>query len=63
MARKTIWLNKITNTVIMFDVDTGDVFDIGVDIVEFHNEEIVQYNEDCLYSSSFDEWMSSEKRS
>ena len=47
----------------MFDVDTGDVFDIGVDIVEFHNEEIVQYNEDCLYSSSFDEWMSSEKRS
>lgn len=47
----------------MLDVDTGDVFDINVDIVEFHNEEIVQYNEDCLSSSSFDEWMSSEKGS
>ena len=56
-------LNKDMDTVIMLDVDTGDVFDINVDIVEFHNEEIVQYNEDCLYSSSFDEWMSSEKRS
>ena len=49
-------LNKVSNTVLLFEPGTGDVFDIPANIVDFHNVEIVEFHEDSLLSEYFDEW-------
>ena len=49
-------LNKVSNTVLLFEPGTGDVFDIPANIVDFHNVEIVEFQEDSLLSEYFDEW-------
>lgn len=49
-------LNKASNTVLLFEPGTGDVFDIPANIVDFHNVEIVEFHEDSLLSEYFDEW-------
>lgn len=49
-------LNKVSNTVLLFEPGTGEVFDIPTNIVDFHNVEIVESHEDCLLSEYFDEW-------
>ena len=56
------WLGRIfalrrnTEKVLLFEPGTGEVLDIAVDIVAFHEEEIVDYNDDSLASSFFYEW-------
>lgn len=56
------WLGRIfavkkdTDTVLLFEPGTGEVLDIPVDIAEFHNVEIAEYNEDSLASDFFEEW-------
>lgn len=49
-------LNKVSNTVLLFEPGTGDVFDIPANIVDFHNVEIVERHQDSLLSEYFDEW-------
>lgn len=49
-------LNKQTDTVLLFEPGTGEVLDIPVDIINFHDTEIVEYHEDCLASEFFHEW-------
>lgn len=56
------WLGRLfayntdTSIVKLFEPGTGEVLDIGVDIVDFHDDEIVEYSNDCLASDFFDEW-------
>ncbi|MCR5738162.1 MAG: DUF1851 domain-containing protein [Eubacterium sp.] len=50
-------VNKQTNTILLFEPGAGTVLNIPVGIEEFHNVEIVEYNEDCLASRAFREWM------
>lgn len=56
------WLGRIfairqsKGTVLMFEPGTGEVLDIPANIEEFHNVEIVEYHEDSLASSFFNEW-------
>ena len=55
------WLGRIfaikkeTDTVLLFEPGTGEVLDIAVDIVEFHNVEIAEYNEASLASAFFED--------
>lgn len=42
----------------MLEPGTGDVLSIPVSFEDFHNEEIVEYHEDCLASSFFEKWYS-----
>ena len=49
-------IKKETDTVLLFEPGTGEVLDIAVDIVEFHNVEIAEYNEASLASAFFEDW-------
>ena len=42
-------LDKVSNTVLLFEPGTGDVFYIPANIVDFHNVEIVEFHEDSLF--------------
>ncbi len=44
--------------VLLLEVGVGEAMQIPVPIVEFHNEEIVDYRADALASNFFDEWKS-----
>lgn len=45
-----------TNTVILLEPGTGEVFDTGYDYQEFHNKEIPNNHITCLASEYFQEW-------
>jgi hypothetical protein len=49
-------LNKQTGKVLLFEPGTGEVLSIPVNIHDFHEEEIVDYNEDSLASAFFEKW-------
>ena len=49
-------LNKERGTVLLFEPGTGEVLDIPASFEDFHNIEIVEYNEDSLASNFFNEW-------
>jgi len=51
--------NIQTKTVLMFEPGTGEVLNIPVDFVKFHDKEIADYNEDSLASSFFKNWYES----
>jgi len=44
--------------ILMFEPGTGEVLEIPCNFVQFHNDEIVNYNESCLASEFFKCWMS-----
>ncbi|MFI3250936.1 MAG: DUF1851 domain-containing protein [Eubacteriales bacterium] len=56
------WLGRIfatknsTSTTLMFEPGTGDVFDVPVGFAEFHDEELVEFYQDCLAANFFEEW-------
>lgn len=41
----------------MFEPGTGEVYEIPCNFIQFHDDEIVNYNNDCLASEIFDNWM------
>lgn len=43
----------------MFEPGSGDVFNIPCHIIDFHNEELVDYREEALALDFFQEWSSS----
>lgn len=49
-------LSKASNTVLLFEPGTGDVFDIPANIADFHDVEIVEHHQDSLLSEYFEEW-------
>lgn len=49
-------LNKVRNTVLLFEPGTGDVFDIPANIADFHDVEIVEHHPDSLLSEYFEKW-------
>lgn len=49
-------LKKEANTVLLFEPGTGDVLDIPVDIIRFHNEEIADHHDASLASGFFEAW-------
>lgn len=42
--------------ILMFEIGTNDVLEIPCQFFEFLNEEIPQYNNECLATSFFEEW-------
>lgn len=42
--------------ILMFEIGTNDVLEIPCQFMEFLNEEIPQYHDECLASSFFKEW-------
>ena len=52
--------NKQTGNTLLFEPGTGEVLNIPVDFVMFHDEEIADYSEDSLASEFFDEWFESD---
>ena len=42
--------------VLMFEPGTAEVLEIPCSFLEFHNEEVVIYNDACLASDFFSEW-------
>lgn len=44
--------------VLMFEPGTGEVLEIPCNIVQFHEEEIPEFNDSCLASDFFKEWIS-----
>ncbi len=49
-------LNKESGTVLLFEPGTDEVLDIPASFEDFHNVEIVDYNQDSLASDFFNEW-------
>lgn len=47
--------------VLMFEPGTGETLEIPCNIVQFHEEEIPEYNDSCLASDFFKEWVSKNK--
>ncbi len=43
--------------ILMFEPGTGDVFEIPCNIIQFHEEEIPEYNKSCLASDFFNDWI------
>ena len=52
--------NSQTGRILLFEPGTGEVLNIPVDFVLFHDEEIADYSEDSLASDFFEEWYESE---
>ena len=56
------WLGRIfavdldDDTVLLFEPGTGEVIHIPVNLVDFHNEEMPQYPQDCLAINFFNDW-------
>jgi len=44
------------NVVLLFEPGTGEILNIQMDFIDFHNKEITEYHEACLASSFFNEW-------
>ena len=51
-------MNKNRGTVLLFEPGAGEVMDIPVNFVEFHDVEIAEYHNDTLASDFFNEWFS-----
>lgn len=47
--------------ILMFEPGTGEVLEIPCNFIQFHNDEIVNYNESCLASEFFNCWMNINK--
>ena len=54
-------LGTTNEQVLLFEIGTGDVLEIPVDMQKFLNEEIPDYAEDCLAESFFHEWINTQK--
>ena len=54
-------INLDTNTILLFEVGTGEVLDIPANFLDFHNIEIAEYHQDSLASIFFEEWYKSSK--
>lgn len=52
--------NSQTGKILLFEPGTGEVLNIPVDFVLFHDEEIAEYSEDSLASDFFEEWYESD---
>ena len=52
--------NNQTGKILLFEPGTGEVLNIPVDFVSFHDEEIAEYSEDSLASDFFEKWYKSE---
>lgn len=56
------WLGRnfavdvVKDAVLICEPGTGEVMNTGVNFVDFHNSEIVEYHDACLASEFFDEW-------
>lgn len=48
--------------ILMFEPGTGDVLEIPCNFIQFHNDEIPNYNESCLATIFFHDWMKSSKK-
>ena len=48
--------NSQTGKILLFEPGTGEVLNIPVDFVLFHDEEIADYSGDSLASDFFEEW-------
>lgn len=46
-------INLTTNTILLFEIGTGEVLDIPADFYNFHNVEIAEYHQDSLASDFF----------
>ena len=42
--------------IVLFESETGDVFQIEGDIISFHNDELVRYGDAALAKGFFAEW-------
>lgn len=49
-------MNKNRGTVLLFEPGAGEVLDISVSFVDFHDVEIAEYPNDSLASNFFNEW-------
>ena len=47
---------KTKGNILMFEIGTNDVLEIPCDFLSFLNNEIPEYNDECLASSFFYEW-------
>lgn len=47
--------------IVMFEPGTGEVLEIPCDFCSFHEDEIVNYNDACLASGFFKEWLNIHK--
>lgn len=43
--------------VLLFEIGTGDVFDIPVSVEGFFTSEIIEYADDCLAASFYNRWL------
>jgi len=57
LGRQFAIVDNKDNLVLMLDVDTGEVLEIPVSFDDFHNVELVQYGDDALAETAFNEWV------
>lgn len=56
-------LTEGEEAILMFEIGTADVLVIPCNLLDFHNNEITEYAEECLAESFFEEWMEIERKS
>lgn len=60
LGRQFAIVNENETQVLMLDADTGEVLEIPVTFDDFHNVELVQYGNDALAETAFNEWIATQ---
>ena len=54
------WQNRISQKVLLFQIASGEAFEVADSIASFHNEELVEHSEGALNESLWRGWVRSD---